>query len=126
MRRVSLIILTLAFFLCFMMCSGLPRNITGIQAKAIRTKSVSKNDCPPYMYALQPVTGGFGALKSTMLIKVMRIDGAQVAEFGAIKKYTNIQRKPNKLQASIHTISISGISIPLDEHQQNHVEEQEQ
>lgn len=82
-------IITLASFRLLMMWSGLANNIHGIQATALSTKIVWKNFCPLNMYGLHGVglsgvtSGSDGELNNTILMNVMRIDGAQWLSIGA-------------------------------------------
>lgn len=75
---------------CFIICNGLPKSITGMQANAINTKSFWKKLCPPNMYTSQPGGGVLGVLNSTMSINVIKIEGAQDAEYGALKRQKKV------------------------------------
>lgn len=76
--------LTNAALRLFMMLKGLAKSIHGTHANAINTSTVCMKDCPANIHGLH-ASGLFGSfstgdLNSTMLMNVIRMDGAQPSE----------------------------------------------
>lgn len=83
------IVLTLTFFLCFIIFQGFPKSITGIAARAINTNKVSKNPWPANIFEWHPSRGLFAFLNNTIFMNVIRIDGAHADEYGSEMEINN-------------------------------------
>lgn len=103
--------------------------MTGTQRSAITTSMVCMALCPPYMKGSQELGAVLSFIK-TILINVIKIDGAQNGLSSSSERQQSKELVDNK-KITFYTFQqkltdrISRIFHPFNEHQQNHVQEEE-